>query len=105
MDLGHQKDCVQIALNSIISKDTKYVMCCKVENNSKVKIKREPIGLSLRYKVLKRDGFKCVCCGKSASDVELEIDHKIPVARGGKTTYQNLQALCFECNRGKGSIH
>jgi 5-methylcytosine-specific restriction endonuclease McrA len=32
----------------------------------------------------------------------LEVDHKIPVAKGGRNEIENLWALCFECNRGKG---
>jgi len=63
--------------------------------------KREPIGLSLRYEILRRDKFKCVICGKNASETILEIDHVIPVSQGGKTIKQNLQTLCFDCNRGK----
>lgn len=31
----------------------------------------------------------------------LEIDHIIPVARGGETVEDNLQTLCWKCNRAK----
>lgn len=57
----------------------------------------------LRYKILKRDNFKCKACGKSASEVELQIDHIIPVSKGGKTIESNLQALCKKCNSGKSN--
>jgi hypothetical protein len=70
-------------------------------NNSSNTKKREPVGLSLRYQVLKRDGFQCAICGKSGKDARLEIDHLIPVAAGGLNKMGNLRALCFECNRGK----
>lgn len=57
---------------------------------------------SLRYDVLKRDGFRCCVCGATASDgVKLEVDHIIPVSKGGKSTMDNLQTLCERCNRGK----
>jgi 5-methylcytosine-specific restriction endonuclease McrA len=49
--------------------------------------------------VLQRDKYRCVLCG--ASGVSLEVDHKIPVARGGSDDLDNLQTLCFPCNRGK----
>ncbi len=71
----------------------------------KKKRKREPVGLSLRYHVLKRDGFQCVLCGNSGRDARLEIDHIVPVAAGGNSTKDNLQTLCFDCNRGKGAKH
>ena len=66
------------------------------------------IGLGLRYKVLSRDKFKCVRCGASpATDptCKLHIDHIIPFSKGGKTTFENLQTLCENCNLGKGNRH
>ena len=62
------------------------------------------VSLSLRLKVLNRDNFKCVFCGKSpATDfgTKLHIDHILPFSKGGKSTLENLQTLCEECNLGK----
>ena len=68
------------------------------------KNERSKVTPSLRYDVMQRDGFKCCLCGRSASNgVELEVDHIVPVSKGGSTTYSNLQTLCRECNRGKGA--
>lgn len=67
--------------------------------------RRDP-SIGLRYKVLSRDRFRCAACGRSpATDlaVSLHVDHVIPVAAGGKTTEQNLRALCADCNIGKGA--
>ncbi len=33
--------------------------------------------------------------------MKLEVDHIMPVSRGGSDDISNLQLLCFECNRGK----
>jgi hypothetical protein len=60
----------------------------------------------LRYKVLKRDNFKCVTCGSSPANntgTILHVDHIIPFSKGGKTTIDNLQSLCQECNLGKSN--
>lgn len=60
----------------------------------------------LRKKILTRDGYKCKHCGASISNepnLLLEIDHIIPVSKGGLTTEDNLQTLCWKCNRRKGS--
>jgi hypothetical protein len=69
---------------------------------------RRGVPLSLRYKVLTRDKFRCVKCGTSpAVDVQcrLHVDHAMPFSRGGKTTPENLQTLCESCNLGKGNRH
>jgi 5-methylcytosine-specific restriction endonuclease McrA len=66
-----------------------------------VSIKREPIGLSKRYAVMKKDGFQCVLCGSSGKEAKLEIDHIVPVSAGGGEEIKNLRTLCFNCNRGK----
>ena len=56
----------------------------------------------LRYSILKRDGFRCQICGRSAQDgVKLHVDHIIPVSKGGKTVPSNLRTLCEDCNLGK----
>lgn len=59
----------------------------------------------LRLKVLERDDFRCVLCGRSpVTDfgVKLQIDHVVPFSKGGTTEFENLQTLCWECNIGKG---
>ena len=45
--------------------------------------------------ILKRDGYKCVICGKGKQDgVELQVDHIKPKDLGGKATIENGQTLC-----------
>lgn len=62
-----------------------------------------------RYKILERDNFRCVLCGCTAEESVamyghgLEVDHIVPVSRGGRTVEDNLRTLCFGCNRGKGA--
>lgn len=58
----------------------------------------------LRYEVLRRDNHTCQYCGRSAPDVELHVDHVIPVALGGRDEPSNLKAACRDCNSGKGSM-
>lgn len=66
--------------------------------------RREP-AIGVRYGVLRRDRFRCVSCGRSpATDLacELHVDHIVPFSKDGKTTLDNLRALCAACNLGKG---
>lgn len=58
----------------------------------------------LRDHIKKRDNFTCCNCGNSTyaePNLLLEIDHIIPVAKGGCTVEDNLQTLCWKCNRAK----
>lgn len=63
---------------------------------------RQPLTKKTRFEVFKRDGFKCQYCGKTSSDVVLEVDHIKPVKEGGTNEMINLITSCFDCNRGKG---
>lgn len=74
--------------------------------NGDQKKQRDP-SLRLRYKVLKRDDFSCVCCGASPAkktSILLHIDHIKPWSKGGVTELDNLQTLCQNCNLGKSNI-
>ena len=63
---------------------------------------KKDIHLSDRFRIIKRDGFKCRACGRGLEDgIKLEIDHIIPKSKGGSSDPDNLQTLCFDCNRGK----
>lgn len=60
----------------------------------------------LRDLIKRRDNFTCCNCGNSTyaePNLLLEIDHIIPVAKGGRTVEENLQTLCWKCNRAKGA--
>lgn len=67
------------------------------------KTRRKPITKKVRFEVFKRDSFTCQYCGKSAPDTILEIDHIVPVSKGGDNNISNLITSCFECNRGKSN--
>ena len=66
--------------------------------------RRKPLNKRVRFFVLKRDQFTCCYCGRSAPEVMLEIDHKIPLAHGGSNTVDNLVTACRTCNQGKSDI-
>jgi hypothetical protein len=65
---------------------------------------RTAVRASVRWKVLKRDGFGCLACGQSPKThpgVDLEVDHIVPASKGGTDEESNLRTLCRRCNRGK----
>jgi diadenosine tetraphosphate (Ap4A) HIT family hydrolase/5-methylcytosine-specific restriction endonuclease McrA len=59
---------------------------------------------SLRFIVLKRAKERCELCGISKDEKALDVDHIIPVNKGGKTVLENLQALCYTCNSQKRDL-
>lgn len=63
------------------------------------KIKRKNLHFSkLKWKIFKRDNFTCKKCG---SQEFLELDHIIPISKGGKDEESNYQTLCKKCNISK----
>lgn len=63
-----------------------------------VSAKRKAIGKKLRSQVL--SSGKCNLCG---SRENLQVDHVVPVSKGGQTVPENPQPLCRACNIRKGA--
>jgi len=65
------------------------------------------VTLTMRFRVLRRDRYRCRACGRSpATDPKtvLHVDHIRPVSKGGGLggrALRNLQTLCKDCNLGK----
>ncbi|MFN7164246.1 MAG: homing endonuclease associated repeat-containing protein [Hyphomonas sp.] len=63
--------------------------------------------LRTRFRILKRDNFRCCACGASPAitpGLVLHVDHKTPWSHGGETIDENLQTLCEPCNQGKSNL-
>jgi 5-methylcytosine-specific restriction endonuclease McrA len=64
------------------------------------------------FKVFDRDGWRCQICGKKTPKKNRgtylsnapELDHRIPISRGGDHLYSNVQCACRSCN-GEKSNH
>ena len=69
------------------------------------RVERGRVSNKMRFSIYERDGYRCRCCGISQNRAYLEIDHIKPISKGGKSTYDNLQTLCRECNQEKGNIY
>ena len=111
-------------LNEILDNNQElYVARCEIKmikplkyHNKKSKSrkktrKRTGIPIGLRKEVFKRDNYTCQHCGAKKGDVKsdgqkvrLEVDHKMPVSKGGDDSLDNLQTLCFDCNRNKSNV-
>ena len=64
------------------------------------RVERGKVTNRMRFAIYNRDGNRCRNCGSTR---DLEIDHIYPISKGGKTTFDNLQTLCRECNIQKSN--
>jgi 5-methylcytosine-specific restriction endonuclease McrA len=48
-----------------------------------------------------RDGQSCQYCSKELSSKSFTLDHVVPRAQGGASTWENLVTSCHECNHTK----
>lgn len=69
-------------------------------NPEKVNIRElEDFTSTQKEAILKKDGYKCVICGRGKKEgVDLHIDHIKPKDFGGKATIENGQTLCSQHN-------
>ena len=65
------------------------------------RVERGKVTNKMRSVIYECDHYKCRKCGRRTND--LEVDHIIPIAKGGKLTSDNLQILYHRCNYKKGS--
>lgn len=78
----------------------------KVEFRKSFAGQRSLMTRALRTTIKERDSYTCQGCGNSSKkepNLLLEIDHIVPISKGGITSEENLQILCWKCNRSKGS--
>lgn len=83
--------------------------------NHKNRQRARRYGVDYQYinhnKVFERDGWRCQICGKATPKGRRgtcypnapELDHRIPISRGGGHTYDNVQCACRECNGKKSN--
>lgn len=55
----------------------------------------------VRKYVFTRNNYQCQSCGTTYQESQLNIDHIIPLAKGGSNDISNLQCLCSTCNQSK----
>lgn len=71
-----------------------------------------PVERVVRDEVFERDGWRCMICGHRTPKKWLgtthprapELDHRVPIAKGGGHTWANSQTSCRRCNGKKTGI-
>ena len=56
-----------------------------------------------RRNIFFRDRNRCQYCGKVFPQAELNLDHVVPLSRGGVSSWENVVCACIPCNSRKGN--
>jgi len=85
----------------------------KIEHSNKNHRRRSAtaVGTVNPYAVFTRDRWTCKACSKATPRAKRgtfdhdapELDHVVPISKGGAHTYDNTQCLCRGCNQSKGA--
>lgn len=101
---GNSSQTTSITLNEQTIELLIEYMDEQVKYKKSAKAQRSLMTKKLREYIKRRDNYTCQSCSASTAKQDLlllEVDHIIPVAKGGLSTEDNLQTLCWKCNRTK----
>lgn len=101
---GKSRRTCEINITTDIMKELQSEISAKINKSGHSKAQRSAMTNDLREAIKKRDNYTCCLCGNSVfnePNLLLEVDHIIPISKGGKTEASNLQTLCWRCNRTK----
>lgn len=101
---GKSRRTCKIKITTDIVSELQSEISAKIKKSGHSKTQRSAMTNDLREAIKKRDNYTCCLCGNSVfnePNLLLEVDHIIPISKGGKTEASNLQTLCWRCNREK----
>ena len=95
-------ECAHLAFNAVRA---------SVEQKRRARKKTVEAEYVETMKVFQRDQWRCQLCGCKTPKAlrgkdkpnSPELDHIVPLSRGGAHTYANTQCACAQCNQRKGS--
>ncbi len=77
----------------------------KQESKGKDKCKRKNFSAKHRKIIYRKTKGRCYLCGEFVDFDSFEIEHNIPLAKGGTNDLSNLFPSCHCCNTMKNSIY
>lgn len=69
------------------------------------KIKRKNFSVNDRKNIYRKTNGCCYLCGEFVDFDSFEIEHEMPLAKGGTNNFSNLYCSCHTCNTMKNSIY
>lgn len=58
---------------------------------------------AVQQQIWYRDGWQCMYCGKKVPEVQVTIDHFVPLELGGENNQHNYLTACRQCQKSKGN--
>lgn len=103
---GNSSQRTRVQLDTPTLEALSSILAEKIRWGKSAAAQRALMTARLREAIKRRDNYTCRYCHVSVArepHLLLEVDHITPVARGGLSTPENLQTLCWRCNRSKGA--
>lgn len=75
------------------------------ESGSKRKIKHKQFSKRKRRSIYEKNKGHCYLCGESVDFNSFEVEHEIPLSKGGTNDLSNLYCSCHYCNMIKRNIY
>jgi hypothetical protein len=77
--------------------------CKSLDHTFKNRPKTRPVNTARRQDIWLRDQGRCYICQKQVDRFNFELDHLLPISRGGSSDPSNLAVSCRFCNRSRGN--
>lgn len=103
---GNSSQRASITLNSRTIDALAETMAEKIRYRKSAAGQRALMTARLRTQIKSRDQYTCRYCSVSLAaepHLLLEVDHVLPLSKGGLSVPANLQTLCWRCNRAKSN--
>lgn len=82
-----------------------YYIDTEAVPDNKNRVKRKIFSASDRKQIYRKTNGCCYLCGEFVDFDSFEIEHKIPLAKGGTNDFENLFCSCHCCNTMKNNIY
>ena len=103
---GNSGQRTRIVLNTQTIDALMETVSAQIRRRKSVQGQRALMTAKFRAYIKARDNYTCKTCRASVHvepNLLLEVDHIVPVSKGGQSTEENLQTLCWRCNRRKSN--
>lgn len=103
---GNSSQRTTVKLGTPVIDELSEMLVQKIRFKKSAAGQRSLMTAKLRSLIKERDDYTCLYCSISVvaePHLLLEVDHVVPVSKGGLSTEDNLQTLCWRCNRAKSN--